>query len=248
MPRTGNGRWASLRRWAAGAPPAQAARPATLEDNIAVLLFSTEEAGREKAALSELFRTGRALTSTETLDALVQAVQHDKSPKVRAAAASALGFFGSGRVASVLARCSSRRHEKSEAVRHAAILSLAKFAPELLNKSSALSVMRASVGKEKNASILRIFISIFGMLRDRQSVPLLTQVLLYGEDLKLRVSAAESLGVIGDSSAIPALQQAYAESGARKMLLFREVIAKALEQIERQTAQAALTAQIGRTQ
>jgi HEAT repeat protein len=140
----------------------------------------------------------------------------DKDEFVRQHAAYALG---QARSRTAVAPLVDRLADKKDSVRGAAAVALGQIADaaavvplcEVLNPQSGLApAKKGQKGKrEKNPFVLRAAAHSLGEIRDRAGSPALIAVLQddKAED-DVRREAAFALGVIGDSSAIPALREA----------------------------------------
>ena len=126
------------------------------------------------------FALGEAHARTATTS-LIDLMVHDKKPSVRAAAAGALGQIGDEAASSPLSQVVTGPGTKKKKTR--------------------------SVEEE---FVVRSAVRSLGQIRSRASVPALVSALQdETNSLETRREAATALGLIGDSSALPALQAAY---------------------------------------
>jgi HEAT repeat protein len=123
------------------------------------------------------------------LGALAAAVEADKKPSVRAAAAVALGQLGDAGAVPALVGSLSRRAQGSG----------------LFNR-----LRRRKV--EEDEFVRRAAANSIGLIASREAVPVLIETLSSARTPgDVRREAARALGLIGDASAIPTLRAALAE-------------------------------------
>ena len=124
--------------------------------------------------------------STLGVAALVAAVETDKKPSVRGAAAVALGQIGDERAAPALAAALSRRFPATGFFKRA--LRRKAEEDEFVRRAAAVSL---------------------GQIRSRESVPVLIEALANERTPgDIRRESARALGLIGDARAVPALRAA----------------------------------------
>lgn len=166
------------------------------------LLNDRDEFVRREAAYA-LGQTRRRAA----VPALVGALERDKSPSVRGAAAVSLGIIGDPAATGALAQAMVRRVPRSG------------FFNRLARRREA-----------ENEFVRRAAARSLGEIGSRDAVQPLTDALLNdraGDDV--RREAARSLGLIGDPAAIPALQRAARDA---RDPYFSEHITEALRRIE----------------
>ncbi|HXT63413.1 MAG TPA: HEAT repeat domain-containing protein [Pyrinomonadaceae bacterium] len=126
------------------------------------------------------FALGETHARTATTS-LIDLIVHDKKPSVRAAAAVALGQIGDEAALSPLSQVVTGQGTKKKKTRSA-----------------------------EEEFVVRSAVRSLGQIRSRASVPALVAALQdETNSIETRREAATALGLIGDSSALPALQAAY---------------------------------------
>jgi HEAT repeat protein len=156
-----------------------------------------------------------SLPSSEAASLLMPLLK-DKNEFVRREAAFALGESKSRTATATLVEF--MLHDKKQSVRAAAAVALGQIGDEAALTALTQVVTGPGSKKKKSKSfeeefIVRSAVRSLGQIGNRASVPTLISVLQdETNSIETRREAATSLGIIGDASALPALQEAFATS------------------------------------
>ncbi len=167
-------------------------------------LFPLLEDAREgvRAEAARLLGEASERLGEEALAELKRLAASDPSSAVRLEASMALARQGRGDRRDVLLRALSEASRKA-AARHRIALALAH-----LHEPRALPVLRAmAFDRALPEAERRQALRWLGVLRDRRSVPSLIRMLFDEGEVRLRDTAAEALGRIGDARALTALRR-----------------------------------------